>query len=321
MAWNIQRASAANGLNYVVANDAAGTVGAATDTVANAYLFPENWSRKLQKKWYATSVLNLITNNDWEGDLKGPGQNVWIRKRPNAYVSKHSANAKVVWQALVDARIELKITEAYNAAIKFDDTDLAIFDVNMFNEMTDELSNRHMNKEDDFVLTTMYSVVGQTMTLTDVYAAAQATTNYDKLLASLSTARTLLDRLFVPREGRFFVCSPEVGEVILRTSQAVYTTSGEINDGQRYGTQSKPIFGFQIIETPFVGGSGTTALPWKCIAGTKDGYCFARKITKTEGPMALQDYYGQGMKTLNCFGGGLTQPDCLIGVPVKTAAT
>jgi hypothetical protein len=277
---------------------------------------PENWSRKLQKKWYASSVLNLVTNTDWEGDLKGPGQNVFIRKRPNAYVSAHAPNAKVVWQALTDAMIELKITQAFNAAIKFDDTDLASFDINMFNEMTDELSYRHMNKEDEYVFTVMPTVAGHTASAVDVQLAA----NYDKLLNALSAARTYLDRKFVPRQGRFFVCAPEVGEVLLHTSQAVYNVSGEINDQQRYGIVSKPIYGFDIIETTFIDGVGSAADPFMCIAGTKDGFCFARKITKTEGPMQLQDYYGQGMKTLNVFGGGVTQPDALYCIPVQTTA-
>lgn len=314
MTWQLAGARTATTNNLI---NAAGVVGAAADQVPNGLLMPENWSRKLQKKWYATSVLNLVTNTDWEGDLKGPGQNVFIRKRPNAYVSRHSANQKVVWQALVDSKIELKITEAFNAAIKFDDTDLASFDINMFNEMTDELSNRHMNKEDEFVFTTMPTVAGFTAAVVNVAAAA----DYDKLLTALSSARTKLDRLFVPREGRFFACSPEVGEVLLHTSQAKYDVSGEVNDQQRYGIVNKPIYGFTIIETTFVDGDGSAAgTPWQCLAGTKDAFCFARKITKTEGPMQLQDYYGQGMKTLNCFGGGVTQPDALICIPVATTA-
>jgi hypothetical protein len=314
MTWQLTGARDAS-TDFLVSS--AGVVGAAADQVPNGLLMPENWSRKLQKKWYATSVLNQITNTDWEGDLKGPGQNVFIRKRPNAYVSRHSANQKVVWQALTDSKIELKITEAFNAAIKFDDTDLASFDINMFNEMTDELSNRHMNKEDEYVFTALPTVATTVLPTVNVVAAA----DYDKLLTALSTARTKLDRLFVPRAGRFFACPPEVGEVLLHTSQAVYTTSGEVNDQQRYGVLSKPIYGFTIIETTFVNGNGSAAgVPWKCIAGTKDGFCFARKITKTEGPMPLQDYYGQGMKTLNCFGGGVTQPDALVLIPVATVA-
>jgi len=314
MTWNVARAdgSASPYTNYPVSS--AGVVGSASDTVTLGYLSPENWSRKLQKKWYATSVLNLVTNTDWEGDLKGPGQNVWIRKRPNAYVSRHYVNQKVVWQALTDARIELKITEAYNAAIKFDDIDLASFDIAMFNEMTDELSNRHMNMEDAYVFTTMPSYCTTTLSTVDVSTSA----TYDAILNALSAARTKLDRLFVPREGRFFACAPEVGEVILHTSQAVYQVTGEQNDQVRYGVVSKPIYGFTIIETPFINGDGSTGTPFLCLAGTKDGFCFARKITKTEGPMALQDYYGQGMKTLNCFGGGSTQPDALVKIPVKT---
>src|SRR5689334_18539953 len=50
---------------------------------------PEIWSGKLQVKFYKTTVLGEITNNDFEGEIKNQGDKVQIRSIPTISVSKY----------------------------------------------------------------------------------------------------------------------------------------------------------------------------------------------------------------------------------------
>ena len=52
-----------------------------------ANFVPEIWSGKLQMKFYKSTVLSEITNNDWEGEIKNSGDKVYIRTIPTITIS------------------------------------------------------------------------------------------------------------------------------------------------------------------------------------------------------------------------------------------
>ena len=59
---------------------------------AGARFIPEIWSGKLQLKFYKSTVLSEITNNDWEGEIKGHGDKVVIRKTPDIIIRDYAKN-------------------------------------------------------------------------------------------------------------------------------------------------------------------------------------------------------------------------------------
>lgn len=289
------------------------------NNLPNGEFSPDVWSTTLQKKWYAGSLLPEIVNHDWETDIRKAGQTVYIRKRPDAFIQPYASNQAITWQDVNDEKFSFVVDKSYYAAIKMDTIDLTSMDINLFNELTDEIAKRHMNVEDQYVMTlpalyasTTVDYLGGTGT-TDVSSSA----NYDRMLDLLSRTKIALDRKFIPYEGRFFVMSPEVMHVLTRTSGARFDVSGVPNEGQRYGYIGD-LYGFKLLTSTFVAGSGTSGAPWQCFAGTKDAISFARKVTETEANVPLQDHFGRGIKSLNVFGSAVTAPDALVYCKVQT---
>ena len=70
---------------------------------------PEVWSGKLQVKFYKSTVLGEITNNDWEGEIKGQGDKVYIRSIPTITISNYSKGMNLTSQVPTSTPLELNI--------------------------------------------------------------------------------------------------------------------------------------------------------------------------------------------------------------------
>ncbi len=75
-------------------------VSAGYNNLPNGYFIPEVWSKKLQAKFYATTVFGAISNNDWEGEIQGQGSKVIIRKRPTVTISDYEIGGTINYQDL-----------------------------------------------------------------------------------------------------------------------------------------------------------------------------------------------------------------------------
>jgi len=52
-------------------------------------VIPEVWSGRLADKLYDATILNQITNNNWEGEIKDSGDKVYIRTIPTGTVNNY----------------------------------------------------------------------------------------------------------------------------------------------------------------------------------------------------------------------------------------
>ena len=68
------------------------TSGSTADAYSGKFI-PEIWSGKLQVKFYQTTVLSEITNNDWEGEIKDQGDKVEIRTVPTITINNYTKGA------------------------------------------------------------------------------------------------------------------------------------------------------------------------------------------------------------------------------------
>ena len=59
--------------------------GQGTTDLYSGKFIPQIWSGKLQVKFYASTVLSAITNNQWEGEIKDQGDKVEIDTRTGEY--------------------------------------------------------------------------------------------------------------------------------------------------------------------------------------------------------------------------------------------
>ena len=79
----------------------------------------EIWSKKLQAKFYASTVLPQVSNTDYEGEISGQGNKVIIRTVPDVTVADYTGT--ISYADLTTTKVELNIDKAKSYAFKVDD--------------------------------------------------------------------------------------------------------------------------------------------------------------------------------------------------------
>jgi hypothetical protein len=96
---------------------------------AGSAFIPEIWSGKLQVKFYKSTVLGEITNNDWEGEIKNQGDTVHIRSIPTITISSYTKGQNLSNQVPTSTPIELTIDYGKYFSVIVDDVDAVQADV------------------------------------------------------------------------------------------------------------------------------------------------------------------------------------------------
>ena len=285
-------------------------VSAGYNNLPNGHFIPEVWSRKLQAKFYATTVFGAISNNDWEGEIQGQGSKVIIRKRPTITISDYEVGGTINYQDLTDEKIELLIDKAKVYAFKVDDIDRAQADINIINETTLDASEQMKIHIDTNLLANIYTDATSSLTSTIV-----TKTN---VLEWIVDAGTELDQLNIPVEGRWLVIPPWIAGMIKKGDLKDASITGDLQSPIRNGRLGM-IDRFTIYVSNNIALTGVPATgTFHCIAGTRDFVCFASQYTRTE-TLRLQDTFGDAIRGLNVYGFKVTHPDSGVYMPAKKA--
>ncbi len=103
---------------------------------------PEIWSGKLQAKFYKTTVFSEISNNDWEGEIKGQGDKVHIRTIPTITINSYAKGDNLTNQVPTSAPIELLIDQGKYFAVVLDDVDAVQTDVKLMDMFTNDATEQ-----------------------------------------------------------------------------------------------------------------------------------------------------------------------------------
>jgi hypothetical protein len=285
-------------------------VSAGYNNLPNGHFIPEVWSRKLQAKFYATTVFGAISNNDWEGEIQGQGAKVIIRKRPTVTIGNYQHGGTINYQDLTDEKIELLIDKAKVYAFKVDDIDRAQADINIINETTLDASEQMKITIDQDVLQNIYTDATSSITATVV-----TKTN---VLEWIVDAGTLLDELNIPVNGRWLVIPPWIAGMIKKGDLKDASLAGDMTSVLRNGRLGM-IDRFTIFVSNNLALVGVPATgEYKCMAGTRDFVSFASQFVKTE-TLRLQDTFGDAIRGLNVYGYKVTHADSGVSMPAKKA--
>ncbi len=281
-------------------------VAAGYNNLPNGHFIPEVWSRKLQAKFYATTVFGAISNNDWEGEIQGQGSKVIIRKRPTITISDYEVGGTINYQDLTDEKIELLIDKAKVYAFKVDDIDRAQADINIINETTLDASEQMKIHIDTDLLANVYTDATSSLSTTVV-----TKTN---VLEWIVDAGTELDQLNIPVEGRWLVIPPWIAGMIKKGDLKDASLTGDLQSPIRNGRLGM-IDRFTIYVSNNIALTGVAATgTFHCLAGTRDFVCFASQYVKTE-TLRLQDTFGDAIRGLNVYGFKVTHPDSGVYMP------
>jgi hypothetical protein len=110
------------------------------------------YSKKVQKAFRKSSVVEDITNTDYFGEISSFGDSVRIIKEPEIAISSYKRGTQVVTQDIEDADFTLIIDQANYFAFKIDDIEAAHSHVNFMDLATDRAAYRLRDKFDGEVL-------------------------------------------------------------------------------------------------------------------------------------------------------------------------
>lgn len=274
-----------------------------------ANFIPEIFSKKLQAKFYASSVLPQISNTEYEGEITGQGNKVNIRTVPNVTVGDYTGS--VSYADVTTQIVELNIDKAKSYAFKVDDILKVQADINFQNEASKDAAEQMRIAVETDVLANI-----PTAATTILDKASVSATN---LLDHILEAGRKLDELNIPDSDRFLVLSPLYIEMLKKSELRQAYLTGDGTSPLRNGKVGM-VDRFTVYQSNLLAlGSGGDAGKTFCLAGHPKATCFASQFVKTE-TVRLTDTFGDGVRGLKVYGYKVVVPNALVTLKMKTTA-
>jgi len=264
----------------------------------NGNFSPVIYSKKVQKTFRKSSVIEDVTNTDYFGEIANFGDSVRIIKEPEITVSSYARGTQLATQDITDADFSLIIDQANYFQFAIDDIEAAHSHVNFMDLATDRAAYR---LRDEFDQEVMGYMSGWEKNSSGVWVArtapngtkADTSADADELLASnklyadvfgltagnsipvaanggtgvvsplaiLNRIARQMDQANVDTEGRYVVVDPVFIEMLMdEDSKLVNADFG--GDGELMnGRLAQMLRGFKVYKSnnlPFVGTGAGT---------------------------------------------------------------
>lgn len=285
-----------------------------------ANFVPEIWSGKLQVKFYKSTVLSEITNNDWEGEIKNSGDKVYIRTIPTINISDYTKGMSLTSQVPVSTPITLTVDYGKYFQVVVDDVDAAQADVKLMDMFTSDAAQQMKIGIDSAVLA---AVAGATSTAAAANQGATAgaisgginlgttaapiTLSKSTVLDTILNMGQALDEQNVPEDGRFIVIPAWMSAMIKGSDLKQAYLTGDDTSPLRNGKIGM-IDRFTVYTSNNLYNASSK---WTLLAGTKDAVSFASQITNVE-TLRSTSTFGNIMRGLNVFGFKTVKPEALV---------
>jgi N4-gp56 family major capsid protein len=311
----------------------------AYDSTTGSNFIPEVWSGKLQVKFYKSTVLGEITNNDWEGEIKGQGDKVYIRSIPTITISSYTKGQNLTSQVPTSTPLELNIDKGKYFAVVLDDVDATQADVKLMDIFTNDASQQMKIAIDGDVLGTVFAdaaaankgatagAISGDINLGATGAPRQVTSA--NVLDMILDMGQCLDEQNVPEDGRWCVMPAWMASMIKRSDlKAAYLTGDSVTPLRNGKLGMVDRFTLYVSNNlssvtdlgadAASGGTGSNAdyKAWNIMAGTRDAISFASQMTNVE-TLRAQSTFGNIVRGLNVYGYKVTKPEALVAGYVR----
>jgi hypothetical protein len=301
---------------------------------------PEIWSKVILAALQKNLVFGgpAVVNNDYEGEISGPGNVVHITQFGDPTITAYTPNATLTYQTLSDAGLDLNIDQANSFSFSVDDVDRRQAAGDMQAYLEERASYQLANSADTF-LAGLYtscstsnilpgpgagahslaptSTAGDNSILVAPYSSTTPADFYQKVLLPL---KVRLSQANVPMAGRYCVVPPWA-EALLEQTQAFIAVTDMQGDPSKVFTNGMigRAAGFDILVSNNAIEFGTSSLgtgatvgttQWVVQAGHPMAMTYAEQIVQTEA-LRLQTTFADGVRGLHVFGGRLVRPDCI----------
>jgi hypothetical protein len=278
----------------------------------NEKFIPELYAKKVLNRFYATDVLNGVTNMDYSAEFSKKGDTVHIRREPKFTPVDHLVDAPFAFETVNDEEVLLSIDYDKVTAARIPYEDMTLSDIDLENMVIESMKKAHTKMVQQVVFQGVSSSATSTVTSLDWQTALNPT-------KAIGSAQVALDNLEVDQDGRWLLLSPAMANKLAQEAtlyaQNMGTPKGALFDGY-VGHYN----GFDIYKTPYLAGAGTSGSPWYALAGHKSAISMATKIQNAKMvDLAASGYLGMGIVFQTLFGFQVSQPDALVSLRAQTA--
>jgi len=282
-----------------------------------------------------------IVNNDYEGEISGPGNTVHITQFGDPIISAYAPNETITYQELDDAGMELLIDQRYYFGFTIDDVDKRQAAGDMQAYLEDRAAYKLADTADQFIAglyvntaypnileTTSNAVVatgnGSSSVTTNncitVNTYGGSTTNpADFYLKVVLPLKVKLDEAYVPQQGRYLVIPPWAMALLEQTQAFVVVATPQQMEIFQNGLVGR-VAGFDVYVTNNAIQCDTTNNGWVVQAGHPMAITFAEQIVQTEA-LRLQTTFADAVRGLHVYGAKVVRPDHIAVAGVLRPAT
>jgi hypothetical protein len=321
-------------MSLAVSNNYYGAASGTSDSYAGVFI-PQIWSGKLQVKFYQSTVLSSITNNDWEGEIKDQGDKVEIRTIPSITISNYTKGQALTSQVPTGGVVELLIDKGKYFQVVVDDVDDVQSDLKLMDIFTNDAAQQMKIAIDTDVLAGVKNAaaaanqgaaagaLSANINLGDGNATGGLTgakLTKDNVIEKIVAMGQVLDEQNVPEVGRWMVIPAWLAALIKTSDLKDASISGDnmspLRNGRLGMVDRFTLYVSNLLPTATgatreAGDAGVGTVKGTYVyAGTNDAITFASQVTKVES-LRSQTTFGNLVRGLNVYGYKVIKPEAL----------
>lgn len=295
------------------------TVAAGTPSYSGVFI-PEIWSGQLNEKFYTASVLNEISNNKYEGEIKNKGDQVTIRTVPDITIRDYVENQALVVEYPEAPTIDLTIDYAKYFNFTIDDIAAYQSDLSLMEDWSRDASEQMKNTIDYAVLNSIAADAHADNTGTTAGAISNGyslgTTGSPvaltkaNILEYVTALSAVLDEKNVPQDGRWCVIPAWMRWMFINSDLKDASMTGDgktILRNGRIGVLDNMTLYVSNNLAPVTDGAVSA---YNIMAGHKSALTFASQITKVES-LRSEQTFADLIRGLNVYGYKVVKPEAL----------
>jgi hypothetical protein len=277
-----------------------------------------------------------IVNDDYEGEISGPGTTVHITQFGDPEISDYAPNESISYQELDDAGQELLIDQRKYFAFTIDDVDKRQAAGDMQAYLEDRAAYKLADTADQFVAglytgcaqanillgadnsTSSLAAAGGGNELAPLPYGGSSTNPADFYLKIVLPLKVKLDESYVPKKGRYLVVPPWAEALLEQTQSFVSVATVAQQEVFTEGLIGR-VSGFDVYTSNNSVEFDQANNGWTVQAGHPMAITFAEQIVQTEA-LRLQTTFADAVRGLHVYGGRLVRPDHIAIAGVKRPA-
>lgn len=306
-----------------------GYYGSGTTDAYSGKFIPQIWSGKLQVKFYAHTVLNDITNTDWEGEIKDQGDKVEIRTIPSVTINNYTKGQNLTAQVPTNSVVELNIDHGKYFQVNVDDVDEVQSDLHLMDIFTGDAAQQMKIAVETDVFGSISGTAAEAnsgstagnisgnLDLGVVGTSAVKITSANAVQKIIDLGQALTEQN-VPEEGRWIVIPAWFASKLKSSDlKAAYLTGDQtspLRNGKLGMIDNFTVYSSNLLPSAsgITGeGADTSVKASSIFAGTRDAVTFASQITKVE-TLRSTATFGNLVRGLNVYGFKTIKPEALV---------